>query len=121
MSNCSSCKRTPTMNSDNSSVCPFRMSDGRNFTDYTPNCMSYTGSNRKFKSSYDERQYYIHNANELMNKNEKYAIDQNGNCCSYNMNESGTMLPEKNMISCNGKTCTSEMVNENGLGDGRKY
>lgn len=120
MSTCTDCKRQPSVMSDDTKVCPYRMSDGRNFTDYTPSCMSYTGANNKFKSSYDERQFYIHNATELMKKNEKYAVEKNGSCCSYNFDEAGTMLPEKNMITCDGNTCSSKMVNKDGLGDGRK-
>lgn len=116
MSTCTDCKRFPSAVSDSDTkVCPYRMSDGRMFTDYTPSCMSYT-TGRQFKSSYDARQYYIHNATDLMKKNAQYS-----QCCSYTSHESGTMLPEKNMITCNGKTCSSEMVNKDGLGDGRKY
>jgi hypothetical protein len=122
MANCNSCKRTPALGNEYPpNTCPFRMADGRNFTDYMPSCMFYTMKSNTFPSSYEQRQYMIHHASELMKVNEQKAMESNGKCCAFDFTEAGTMLPEQNVISCNGKTCTSTMVNPNGLGDGRKY
>lgn len=132
MSSCSSCgEKTNTMNtnatikkSTNNSVCPYRMSDGRNFTDYRTRCTIAYEMKQKtnFLSSYDERQYMIHNAENIMNKNMQTA--ENMNSCSgcFPKNSVGTMLPEKNMTQCNSKTCTFQNnVNPTGLGTGRNY
>ena len=77
--------------------CPPRMSDGRHFTDYRPQC--YTNNlvqqNNDIHNSYQMRMFMTHNADELMQLNRKMACDKN--CCGpcqapYQV---GTMMPEK--------------------------
>jgi hypothetical protein len=99
--------------------CPFRMSDGRNFTDYRPMCtIDYQNKQKNnFKSSYEERQYFIQNASKMMEQNENNAKTSN-NCLEC---FSGTMLPEKNMTQCNKKVCSFNTQDPSGLGTGRNY
>jgi hypothetical protein len=63
----------------------------------------------------------INNASNLMNNN--LLLSENMNDCSgcFPKESAGTMLPEKNMVQCNDKTCKFSQVNENGLGTGRNY
>lgn len=126
MDSCNSCKK-PDMKAQNqleeSNNCPYRMSDGRNFTDYRTRCtIDYQRKvNNAFKSSYDERQYLIHNATNMMNNNMKEAIEINKCSGCFPKNVAGTMLPEKNMVQCNDKTCNFYTQDVNGLGTGRNY
>jgi hypothetical protein len=58
--------------------CPPRMSDGRQFTDYRPNCyvnnlLRYTN---RTMSSYEYRQFLINNGEELMKINNLYSSDK---------------------------------------------
>ena len=59
--------------------CPPRMADGRNFTDYRPNCyvnnlLRYTN---RTMSSYEYRQFLINNGSELMKINNLYTSEKN--------------------------------------------
>lgn len=100
--------------------CPPRMSDGRLFTDYKPNCESVGMlCPNNIQSSFQSRDFLTNNANKLMELNRKQACDKN--CCGpcvepYNQ---GTMLSEKNIQKCNKNDCGFELLNENGLGLGR--
>ena len=60
--------------------CPARMSDGRQFTDYRPNCYvnNLLRYNNKTMSSYEYRQFLINNGSELMNINNQYISQQVG-------------------------------------------
>lgn len=116
MTDCVSC------NKNTKTTCPFRMSDGRNFTDYTPKCTyaAYQQQQNKFKSNYEQRQYLIHNANKLMSDEIKMA-ERKLDCSGCNPSKVNTMLPEQNMVECNKRTCSFKPINPNGLGTGRKY
>ncbi len=60
--------------------CPARMSDGRHFTDYRPNC-SLDGNIRtqnNIHSSFEFRSFLQENANKLMELNRSSAINNNG-------------------------------------------
>lgn len=98
--------------------CPALMSDGRQFTDYRPNCdlNPVNGIN-----SYNIRQTLINNSVKMMNNNRKIACDNN--CCGPCMNpyNKGTMLEEKNRRVCNKESCGIEDVNNEGLGQGTNY
>lgn len=103
--------------------CPPRMDDGRHFTDYRPNCHvnNLIRANNFLLNSYDTRMFLTKNANKLMTLNRTYACQKN--CCGpckapYN---SGTMLDEKNISSCTNNSCTTDLKNHNGIGNGRKY
>lgn len=144
MSSCKSCDKnnpnmTPpsTINSNNNGVvpnpspslksqgasCPYRMSDGRNFTDYRTRCtIDYeTKLLNAFQSSYDQRQFLIQNATKIMHENNRMAESMNECSGCFPKKSHGTMLPEKNMVKCNDKKCDFQMVNPNGLGTGRNY
>jgi hypothetical protein len=95
---------------------PARMSDGRQFTDYQPNCqMNYqiTGD----KGSWIERQYLIHNADQIHDTWMKTEAQEMA-CtkCSDN-----TVLPVQTYVTCYPDTCKFNVVNKEGLGQGRDF
>ena len=100
-----------------------RMADGRSFTDYRPNCTKAGPSSisKDAKSSYDQRQHMIKNANKIMQDNLNMCISGSKIPSSYSTTEDGTMLPEKNMMSCNETTCTFSPNDVEGIGTGRNY
>jgi len=93
--------------------CPALMSDGRTFTDYRPS--SYVNNlirvNNQVYSSYDYRQFLIHNAKSLMAANNKYMDLKNGcQSCNYtNIPTESTCVYNKNFGLCYPGDC-------NGLG-----
>jgi hypothetical protein len=106
-----------------STECPYRMSDARFLTDYRPRCTvdyQYKISN-SFKSSYDERQFLIHNAVDIMKDNMKNVEKISGCKDCFSSDEQGTILPEKNMIQCDSNKCKFSLNNQNGIGTGRNY
>lgn len=126
MSSCSKCNRKPTTMNTNASNkrCLSRMQDGRAFTDYRPRCtIQYQFKDEnELKSSYDTRMFLTRNADDLMKAN--LATSEKENICEecYSKNETGTMLPEKNSVKCNSRTCDFQKdVNMYGLGTGRVY
>lgn len=134
MSSCASCDNgdsrkmntVPRPSNDTvsgSSGCPYRMSDGRNFTDYRTRCtIDYeTKVKNAFQSSYDQRQFLIHNATKFMQENSRVAESMNACSGCFPKNAPGTMLPERNMVKCNEKFCEFNTANPNGLGTGRNY
>ena len=103
--------------------CPARMADGRHFTDYRPNCdvNNLIRMNNGLTSSFDYRNYLNRNAVQLMDINRAYALQKNscGPCLApYGI---GTMLPEKYMTTCNETSCSTKLVNKDGIGTGRLY
>jgi hypothetical protein len=103
--------------------CPPRMSDGRHFTDYRPSCdvNNLITANNGVVSSFDYRMFLQENAEKLMDLNRVYVVQKNA--CSpcvepYNV---GTMLPEKQMVTCNTNSCSNSKNILNGLGQGRNY
>ena len=119
MASCSDCETA----SDNKwNMCPPRMSDGRHFTDYKPRCAVFESTvNNNVMNSYDFRQYMIHNAEALMQKNRETAIKTN-TCgpCVQPWNQ-GTMLPEQSMVKCDSSVCQIGTSDPYGLGQGRDY
>lgn len=115
-----SCYKTP----NNKFVgCPARMADGRHFTDYRPSCQvnNLIRMNNNVVNSFDYRMYLANNATRLMDINRAYALQKNscGPCMApYGQ---GTMLPEKYMQVCNGRSCETKLVNPDGIGTGRLY
>lgn len=118
---CTSCESQQPIK--NKQACPYRMSDGRNFTDYRTRCTIDNEKKNKnfFKSNYEERQFLIHNAKRLMGEHETAAKHHNVTHCCYSSSQEGTMLPEKNMIQCNKKTCSFYESDPKGIGTGRNY
>jgi hypothetical protein len=104
--------------------CPARMSDGRHFTDYAPNCeteMQLRNTNGVM-NSFEYRIWLQKNADVLMNNNRNVACVRN--CCAGSCVENfdgGTMLPEKYIVKCDANTCTRVLADPAGLGDGRAY
>jgi hypothetical protein len=101
--------------------CPALMSDGRQFTDYRPRCMTIPVSCQIGTSSHDVRMFLTHNADKLMERDRQLAYQLNGceNCKEpYDI---GTMLPEQQLQSCNTRTCTFRTYDGSGLGLGRDY
>lgn len=62
-------------------TCPPKMSDGRHFTDYRPNCHleNIVRNSNDICNSHQYRMFLTHNAESLMNMNRKMACDTN--CC----------------------------------------
>ena len=88
---------------------PSRMSDGRLFTDWNTRCTRVPDG-----TSYEHRMYLIKNASSIMKKNRCFSSEK----C---LEDPGTMLPEKFVVTCNNRTCTRNPTQfEDGLGDGRK-
>ena len=117
---CDLCKKT----SDNRHFsCPSRMSDGRHFTDYRPQCTlnNQIRAQNNNLSSYDYRMHLTKNAEKIMAGNRQNADAQNrcGPCVEPYYK--GTMLPEKYIVNCDGEKCTTTLNDPNGLGHGRKY
>jgi len=109
-------------------ACPTRMSDGRAFTDYRPRCavnaelMQGVASAKMVQSSYESRMYLQRNADKVMEKERQKALERMIPCapCTRPFTESGTMLPERYVVRCDGVSCTRTEVNSLGLGDGRR-
>jgi hypothetical protein len=74
MSNCNKTSNNKYFN------CPARMSDGRHFTDYRPNCFvnNLLRYNNNTMSNYEYRQFLINNGSELMKINNIYTEEKVG-------------------------------------------
>jgi len=103
--------------------CPARMSDGRQFTDYRPNCdvNSMLQANNGIRNSFQYRNFLTHNAIQLMKLNDTLMCQKNCNSNCVEPYEEGTMLPERYKMSCNGTSCQVNEVNKHGLGLGVNY
>lgn len=103
--------------------CPPRMDDGRHFTDYRPNCHvnNLMRSNNVTPNSFQYRQFLTHNATKLMDLNRTYTTQKNGCGPCKKPYHQGTMLAEQSVKSCNANSCNTQVVNKNGLGQGRQY
>ena len=104
--------------------CPPRMSDGRHFTDYRPNCEmnSVVKMDNKISNSFEYRNFLQQNASLILDINRKHACQKN--CCGPTCQEAfqnSTMLPEKYKVNCDNHTCTRVLNDPKGLGDGRVY
>ena len=125
--NCSSCKRPESVVEAAGKYigCAPLMSDGRLFTNWAPRCaQAYTDmQNQKPLTSYAGRQMLIKNAETIMKQNAGNAY-MNARCgpCYENPDwNTGTMLPELNMQTCDANVCTFAPNNKSGLGIGRQY
>ncbi len=96
---------------------PARMSDGRQFTDYRPNCYlnNELGQNM---GSWQYRTHLIRNATDLHKQFESIQV-KNSECNSC----TGAPVPDvKTVLDCTRQnTCHYHMKDKNGLGQGRKY
>ena len=102
---------------------PPRMADGRNFTDYRPQCDVNNGliNENKLPNSHEYRMFLTQNAEKLMDVNTKHNYVKNGIFKCKEPYEIGTMLPEAQRVLCNEKTCSVLNIDNNGLGLGRQY
>ena len=93
------------------------MADGRQFTDYRPNCYlnNELGQNM---GSWQYRTHLIRNANNLHQKFVDIQ-EQNSSCTTCK----GAPIPDvKTVLDCTHQnTCHYAMKDKNGLGQGRKY
>jgi len=123
--NCTKCNKKGTDNNEkqNPNCLMSRMQDGRSFTDYRPRCtVQYQVKNTNKQNSHDMRMYLQHNANDLMKMNETIITERNVCPDSIPIDSMGTVLPEKNMVHCNKRTCDFKNdINMYGLGTGRDY
>jgi hypothetical protein len=93
--------------------CPARMDDGRTFTDYRPSCTvdDMIRYSNNVMSSYEYRQFLIHNASNIMDVNMKYTIDKVGmsGCNAPEIPFNTTCNINKQYSKCN-------ITNNNGIG-----
>ena len=103
--------------------CPPKMSDGRHFTDYRPNCFlnGMVRDENKLTNSFQFRNFLQQNATELMDINRRHACQRN--CCGPcdQPFQQSTMLPEKYKVICDQGSCRTVLNDVNGLGTGRVY
>lgn len=94
------------------------MQDGRQFTDYRPNCHINNSIvvDNGIQNTYQYRLFLQRNANKLMGLNKNY----NKRMADCNVCEN-TMLDEQTKMSCNSNGCKKTINNINGLGQGRDY
>ena len=113
-----SCSQCENESDNKHALCPAKMEDGRQFTDYRPRCAMHEGKNM---NSYDARQYMINNAEQLMSADRK-SMESRNRCgpCVEPWNQ-GTMLPEQTMTKCTAQTCTTFLKDPYGLGQGRDF
>ena len=93
---------------------PARMSDGRMFTDYRQNCILNNNISRGM-GSWEYRNYLTNNANQV-HQSFVSSLESKLKCnkCSDN-----TVLPVKTILNCSPESCTYQMNDPNGLGQGR--
>jgi hypothetical protein len=102
---------------------PALMSDGRHFTDYRPNCL--LNNNLKIenslKNSYDYKLFLTQNSEKIIEINRKKSELINGSYECKQPYYQGTMLPEKELESCNLSSCNVRSNFDTGIGLGRDY
>jgi hypothetical protein len=106
------------------SQCPIKMSDGRSFTDYRPRCQvnaelfNDLSIQNKMKSSYESRMFLQENANMIMERSRMQTIQNLAPCapCSRNLDDAGTMYPQRYVVKCSATNCEKIEVNPDGLG-----
>jgi len=103
--------------------CPPKMSDGRHFTDYRPNCHLNNNlrTNNKLVNSFEYRRFLQNRGMDLMKINQSIAYEQNGCATCKEPYHQNTMLPEQTKLYCDKNGCKKEVVDKNGLGEGRCY
>lgn len=115
---CATCTRVSSNKKWN---CPPHMSDGRLYTDYRPRCDVHLEDMKPMSSSYDFRQYMMHNAEGLIGRlrNDAFSRAQCGPCMEpYNV---GTMMPEGDAFVCDKISCRRVSGAAGGMGTGRDY
>ena len=104
------------------STCPPRMSDGRSFTSYRQHChfqaMANAGAGRPLNSN-QLRKFFTQNAEKIMEDNRAAASQTMGCKTCFDLDCSGTMLPEKMMQVQTKRTVSFPVAEPMGLGMGR--
>lgn len=96
---------------DNFKDFPARMSDGRAFTDYTPNCLTTQKLSQK-TDSYEFRQNLIKNGDQLLNQQRK-MLTESYVCDTCNK----AIVPTEMFVqSCQNGNCFIDKISENGFG-----
>lgn len=115
----SGCQKNSDNGGDYYSGCQ-RMADGRIFTNWMPRCADRVANMNanKFKSSYEYRQWLIHNGEKMMNDERQALLDEKSCKPCFDFSEPGTMLPERRMLSCDANVCSVKMTLADGLGIG---
>ena len=96
---------------DNFKDFPGRMSDGRAFTNYGPNCL-FNRTIAKENDSYDYRQFLINNAGNIV-KDEYETLFKNYSCETCKK----AIVPTEMFVqSCKGGYCMIDKVSNDGIG-----
>ena len=102
---------------------PALMADGRGFTDYRSSRQTndMLRSDMNVINSHNYRAFLIKNTDKLLETDRINANLMNGSTKCVSPYNQGTMLPEKFIQTCDKKSCTYILNNENGVGTGRYY
>lgn len=94
---------------------PAIMNDGRQFTDYRSNC--FMNAPEKKMSTFEYRQFLKNNAVKIMNNKEKIQgyVSECKSCSDYSIVEPSLYL------TCDASNCTSNIMNNDGIGLYVKY
>ena len=104
------------------STCPPRMSDGRAFTSYRQQCHSTATVNAasgRALSSNELRAFYTRNATRIIEQNRRAAQQHMGCSTCFDLDCSGTMLPELTVQEQGPRTAAFPTRDPAGLGMGR--
>ena len=105
------------------STCPPRMSDGRAFTSYRQHCyyteMADAGYGGPMTSN-QLRKFFTTNAENIMKQNRAAAAQAMGCSSCFDLDCSGTMLPELSTQVQNRRTASFPVTDPSGLGLGRQ-
>ena len=98
--------------------CPAKMADGRNFTDYRSSCTSNNliRANNSITNSFEYRMFLSRNGNSIREINELYAEKKNAS-----PGHNGSIVPERTILRCTPEGCDVEILDPNGVGQGRDY
>ncbi len=104
-------------------LCPFKMDDGRYFTDYRPRSSTNAelfeilSDNKMINSSTESRLYLQQNAEKIMKDNFEKA-NKNILYCTETENAKNydSVLPNKYIIKCDSVSCKKTEFDKDGLG-----
>jgi len=95
---------------------PARMSDGRMFTDFRPNCI-LNNKLSKGMGSFEYKNYLMENASQLRN----HFIEEQNKLTECTTCSDNTVLPVKTVLNCNSDGCNYEINDVNGVGQAINY
>jgi hypothetical protein len=100
--------------------CPARMQDGRMFTDYRSRCdvhLDLVGG----EGSFEMRQRAIRDGEQLLARQRSVAFSRARCAPCVAPYDRGTMLPERDAVTCDRRTCRRVALDADGWGTGRLY